>query len=159
MANEDIILEQMLRNKLFKAFASAETEGEADPYIRTRVKPKKGSSAFGPVQLTKGKVEDYVTRNLLPEDSATFARNILIPMQQDMLKYGGSDMIPGKEHLDYGQGGGFPVEFRPMLDKLSKDMLMVDYKQSGGNIDEMIVKWRGKEPEERYKKNIKRYFK
>ena len=155
----DKVLEMMLRNKLYKAYSLAETEGESDPYIRTRVKPKRGSSAFGPVQITKGKLEDYVTRNLLPEDSAQFARDIVLPMQVEMLKYGGSDMIAGKEHLDYGQGGGFPVEMRPMLDKLGKDMLMIDYKQTGGDIDKMITKWRGKEAEERYKASIKRYFK
>lgn len=39
---------------IYKGLSYAETGGEENPYIRTKVIPKGGSSAFGPVQITKG---------------------------------------------------------------------------------------------------------
>ena len=46
---------------IYKAISFAETGGEKNPWIRTNSIPKsgKGSTAYGPVQITGSLLDDY----------------------------------------------------------------------------------------------------
>lgn len=154
-----------LPDMLFKAFAEAETGSFKNKYIRTAHQPKGGSSAFGPVQITHTKLLDYLERNdknkigLSPE-SIKFAQEVMLPMQNLMLKYGGKDMKPGYEDYDYGGSGKFDIEkYGPAYEKLAKEMLMYDYKLAGGDINKTIKSWRGVSNDERYNKIVRSMFK
>jgi len=46
-------------DELYDAFQHAETGGESNQWIRTKVRPEAGSSAYGPVQTTKTLVDLY----------------------------------------------------------------------------------------------------
>jgi hypothetical protein len=164
MADELMALAQQaqrakLADELYGAFAYGETGSFKNPWIRTTHKPKGGSSAFGPVQITNTKLVDYVTRanqtGLSPE-SIEFAVNVLLPMQEKMLKYGGSDMVPGFEDYDYGGTGKFDTEkYAQAYEKLAKEMLLHDYERSGGDMDGTIKLWRGVADDKRYNEAVK----
>ena len=86
------------------------------PWIRTK-KEDSGSSAYGPGQLTKkllgaftepGERRFYDVENLNKEMYEKFFAH-----QEKALKYGGVDMIPGMEHMDYGGPGEWLETDRP----------------------------------------------
>ena len=147
---------------IYKGLSYAETGGEENPYIRTKVIPKGGSSAFGPVQITKGLLNDVINRNLLSSESSKFAQDIMLPMQQQMLKYGGKDMVAGKEMYGYGETGGFDVKaYGEQYKTLANELIQIKLKEATDkqgkvNIDKFLKRWRGKEPEKSYRK---RFFK
>jgi hypothetical protein len=45
---------------VYEAIAEAETGGEPNAWIRTRYAPAQGSTAYGPVQLTKSLAKGYL---------------------------------------------------------------------------------------------------
>ena len=144
--------------KTYKSISSAETAAEEDPWIRTRVVPKGGSSAFGPAQVTMGKAIDYADRSDqtgMSEESVDFIDNTLVPMQEKMLKYGGKDMKPGFEAFDYGGKGDFKEEDKAKYEKMSKEMIKHDLENTDGDKEKFLKKWRGKEPDKGY---IKRFM-
>jgi len=145
---------------IYKGLSLAETGGEENPYIRTRVIPEGGSSAFGPVQITRGLLNDVIDRNLLSPESVQFTQEIMLPMQQQMIKYGADDMIPGKEMYGYGETGGFDVEaYGDNYKKLANELIQLKLKESmdeKGNVDmdKFLTRWRGKKPEKNYRKKF-----
>jgi len=48
-------------DRAYKAFVAAET-GDPEAFIRTKYAPAGGSTAYGPAQLTKRKLQDYRKR-------------------------------------------------------------------------------------------------
>lgn len=156
-----------VEDRLYDAFASAETGSFVNPWIRTTSQPKGGSTAYGPTQITRTKASDYAGLNpkgrkkaVISPESVKFVKEVLIPMQDKMNKYGGKDMKPGFEAYDYGGSGEFDVEnYGDAYKKLAKEMLMYDYNQAGGDIDKTIRLWRGVADDERYNKEVKSKFK
>lgn len=86
--NED---ERIFRDKIVKI----ESGGLAQPYARTGIRPEggqSGSSAYGPAQITKGLIVNYLTkRGKLFEDSEVEAMLNLMDRQKVALKIGGRD--------------------------------------------------------------------
>lgn len=93
--------------RFYNAIRFAETGSEKNPWIRTRVAPKGGSSAFGPVQITRGKASDYFDRfPSIMSGSAEFYNTTMAPMYANFLKYGREPNKPGYEkRWDYGGYG------------------------------------------------------
>ena len=150
-------------DNIYESLSRAETGGEENPYIRTKVQPPKGSSAFGPTQITMGLINGALKNNLLSPQTEKFAKEVMVPMQEKMLEYGGEDMVPGMEQYDYGQTGGFDVEkYSKEYEQLSKELINIlmeevakEAKTTGDiNIGAFLKKWRGKEPDKGYKERF-----
>lgn len=142
---------------LYEALALAETGGEENPWIRTRVIPKGGSSAFGPVQITKGLLESAIRNKVLSSESAEFAQQVMLPMQQKFLQHGNTGKLPAElRAFDYGGTGNFDVESHgDMYRQLANELIQHELKRtmSNGNIDldAFLKAWRGKSPEKKYR--------
>ena len=151
---------------LYDALSLAETGGEENPWIRTKVNPidpetgkKKGSTAFGPVQITKGLIENAIKNKVFTPETLKFVNEVMIPMQTSFIKYGAEDMIPGKEMFDYGQTGGFDVDtYEDAYKKMANELIQHELKRTmtDGNVNlgAFLKEWRGREPEKRYKKRF-----
>jgi len=143
---------------LYDALSHAETGGEIDKWIRTNYNPPDkiladgtikpvGSSAFGPVQITRalatneGRFDAYF--NQLTPETQKFIREVYNPMQQKMNKYGGEDMQPGFEQFDYGQSGGFDPQYRDEYEKMAKELIEMKWIQSGRNSNRLLELWKG----------------
>jgi hypothetical protein len=129
----------------YRALAHAETGGEANPWIRTKVRPPAGSSAFGPVQITRGLASDPQYFDRLSPESQAFVTDHLWPMQDVMLRYGGKDMQPGMEDWDYGQTGRFPVEQQENYKKFAKELIGLMSQKHAGDLGGFVQAWRGKD--------------
>lgn len=151
---------------LYDAITNAETGSFDDPWIRTTAKDTPGgSSAFGPAQITFKKAADYAgmhpdgrTTSVLSPESVQFVADVMAPMQQNMLKYGGSDMKEGWEDFDYGGSGEFDVEKHgDAYKQLADEMMAYDYATNNGDIDSFIESWRGvpENKDERYYKAVR----
>lgn len=148
-----------MADKEYKALQKAETGGEKDPWIRTKVNPPGGSTAFGPIQITMSKAIDYANRadqTGLSPDTVKFIRETFVPMQKKMSQYGGKDMKPGFEAYDYGGTGNFKEEDKIKYEKMGVEMIRYDMERSGGDQDKFLKTWRGDNPEPLYKEE---YFK
>jgi len=132
-----------IEDDLYRAVSAAEFRDNTPKdqrWIRTRHQPPKGSSAFGPVQITKKKAVDYSKRGKLSPEGMTFVEQML-PIWNQMLKVGG---LPNAGEFDYGGTGNFPKEQRDEYESLGKEMLGVDFNRAGGDLDKMLEFWRGK---------------
>lgn len=136
-----------MESDFYKAINSAEFRDgtpQEKQWIRTRVIPKRGSSAFGPIQITRDKAIDYMSRGFLsPEASSTVEQ--MTPMWNKMLKVGNT---PLAGEYDYGKSGNFPVQLRPSYISLGEEMLSHDLDNSGGNYIKATESWRGKSSRE-----------
>ena len=149
---------------IYSALSNAETGGEENPWIRTKVMPKDGSTAFGPVQITSGLVTDALARKKLSNESIKFATEVLLPMQINFAKYGGKDMVEGKEVYDYGQTGGFDSDtYAESYQRLANELINMKIAESSKNgvrdINAFLKKWRGKKPEKGYLQRFNKKFK
>jgi len=143
---------------LFDAFFAAEMRSEKDraqPYIRTNYRDAKGgSTAYGPVQITKTLVDDYIDRKskLFEEDELVFL--------DKMSKQGAKFNKSGNEsketykdfdvNFDYGGAGDLiqTEEDEAMYKKVATKMLQNHLDEADGDIDKAIEKWRGKDETE-----------
>lgn len=133
--------------------ANAETGGEKDPWIRTRIAPKEGSTAYGPIQITKRRVEDALNRGLIQDpEVAQWARDRFIPHADTMLKHGRmKGKIPDYDpRFDYGGPGDFNDTDKLMYSRLG-EMMIEDVKKRVGNDPAAIMKdWHGADPDSGY---------
>lgn len=90
-----------------RAIIRAQTGGQPDPWIRTKHRPKGGSTAYGPSQVTWTKIADYYDR--YPEAMAAhkdFIQNTLKPMYSNFIKYGNQPHKKGYDkRWQYGGSG------------------------------------------------------
>ena len=107
-----------LASRIYEGLAHAETGSEKDPFIRTRVIPEGGSSAFGPVQVTQGLIRDD-RFNKFEDIDTNNMREQLNLQSEEFLKYGNNDwkkmLEAGKinqqvadharDNLEYGKKG------------------------------------------------------
>ena len=142
-------MENITIDDLYTAIEQAET-GDIDVgkdgmgrYIRTRV-DNSGSSAFGPVQMTKGLLSGPGYSDIgFTEEEDLFIKNILIPQADNLLKYGGDDMVKGMERYDYGGRGDFTAADTSKYKDVAKKIMDFEYKRAGKDLDNFIQNWRG----------------
>ncbi len=140
-------------NEEYTRLQRAETAGEKDPWIRTREIPKEGSSAYGPVQLTKGLAELTLKAGYFKDNPEVekWIKNKFIPHGFRLLKHGKMEgKIPDYDsRFDYGGAGDFNEQDKRMYERANKIILCKELEK---NPDLDIPKyWRGKEPEESYR--------
>jgi hypothetical protein len=134
-------------NLLYDAIEQHEHRGAIDAknydsFIRTKSKKGKGSSAYGPIQLTHGKLLDLTTPGKrayydVENVDPTF-HNIMVQQGSDMLEFGGSDMPKegvtedGRDvsMYDYGQPGimGNTTRDREKYKRMGIQILEGDYR-------------------------------
>ena len=114
-----------------------------DPFIRTKAAGS-GSSAYGPVQLTRNKLLDITTPGKRAyydiESVDVDFYNSLVEQGNNMLEYGGSDMPEGGvtkdgqdvSMYDYGESGvvGNTTKDRENYKKLAIQMLEGSYRSA-----------------------------
>lgn len=133
-------------DRIYNAVAFAETGGESNPWIRTRLRPAGGSTAYGPAQLTIGKAEDYFTRHhkALAQFQAFFIR--FQAQACKFLRWGGVDNLPdGLKKYDYGGAGDISGNTSDMRDyvRFCKAIMQIDLQGVDYNLGRFIEKWRG----------------
>ena len=157
---------------LYSAIQSAETGKEvgAGKFIRTRHAPKEGSSAYGPAQITKGRMTDALNFGIIPPGNTElvdYAKRF-IAQANKFLKYGkNKDMGLAGYHKRYDYGGAgdlTSLKDQALYHKVAKLMIKDSYKnaqdvnraasasgpagrpsRSGGNEDDiqrMLAGWR-----------------
>lgn len=135
---------------MYSSLAHAETGGEVDPWIRTRARPEGGSSAYGPVQLTKGFVNDFTSRRtgeFTPQQLATASN--LSGQADKFLQYGGESELEGYEpKWDYGGSGSLTTDVdKSGYKDLAKQLIRMQWQASGNDATKFLQLWRGKTPE------------
>tara|TARA_R100000234_G_scaffold112474_1_gene86162 strand:+ start:800 stop:1360 length:561 start_codon:yes stop_codon:yes gene_type:complete len=155
-------MEDITIDDLYLGIEEAET-GNLNPgmarYIRTK-KIGSGSSAFGPVQMTKAILSGpgYSDMKFTDEEDS-FVKNVLIPQADNFLKYGGDDMIEGMERYDYGGPGDFTPADTSMYKQVAKKVMAYEFgpMRAKGDVDTFIQNWRGESEEEdpRYYKAVR----
>lgn len=155
-------------NALYNAFKQAETGGVPDPWIRTMAVPKGGSTAYGPVQITRTLAEDYLKRHkdlFNTEEIAYLER--FIEQGRLFAKYGREPDKPGYDpRYEYGGSGDLTSsEDKAVYERVAKKMLMQHYKNNKGNLEDTIKEWRfgassskGRQNDERYYEEIENTF-
>jgi len=158
---------------VYKAMSSAETAAAPDPFIRTTISTAPGSSAYGPTQITKKLVDDYLTRKsdlFTPAQTAFLEK--MSKQGEVMLDMGNGDWknlpddwskeIDGETYtaadyktFEYGGPGVLrSPEDKALYEQVAKIMLAEHIRENDGDIAAAIQQWRGREngmaPEEDY---------
>jgi hypothetical protein len=158
--------QQMFRDNIVQI----ETGGLDETFIRTQVNGS-GSSAYGPMQITRGLTKGYLaTKSALFTESELSAMNEMAERQRISLKIGGVDLPRyqkgGSEHaqakvwaarygfdsvdeflkaFDYGGDLGLAgnAEFELSYEKFARKMLNDHLKGAGGDDLEAASRWHG----------------
>lgn len=141
-------------NTAYRKLKAAETLGEKDPWIRTRVIPKKGSSAYGEAQITRTLSKDYLDRGKFKDipEIEKWVKDKFIPHSELLLKHGRmKGIIKGYDpKYDYGGTGDFSEQDKIMYERMGKTILRKKIEEKP-DID--IPKfWHGTEPSKEYRK-------
>lgn len=134
-------------DKLYTAFASAETGGIEDPYIRTRAQDpssNRHSSAYGPVQITYTLAEDYLNNkpDLFTKEERKYLERFV--GQGKMMLWNSQGVNSDRAELAYGgQGYLNSPEDKKMYEKVAKKMLVDTFRRNNGNLQATITAWRG----------------
>jgi hypothetical protein len=140
-------------DKVYRALSKAETGGEKNPWIRTREIPEDGSSAWGPVQMTRTLVKDYLKR--MPDEfdvnQTAFGKN-LISQADKFLEFGNEPNKPGYDPIyEYGGTGHLTRDNDKVLyENLAKRIIELKLQDSGGDMSSFLKDWRGSSPSESY---------
>lgn len=155
---------------LYAGIEEAET-GHLNPgmdrYVRTSASTE-GSSAFGPVQMTKKILSGvgYSDIKFTDEEDA-FVQNVLIPQANKFLKYGNEPKLEGYDiKYDYsdndipGSGvGDFTPADTTMYKQVAKKVMAYEFgpMRAKGDVDTFIQNWRGKSEQDdpRYYKAVR----
>jgi len=157
-------------DEFWDSFQKAETGGNKDPWIRTTASNAKGgSSAYGPVQLTRSLVSEYSKNNPKVIEDAGLSEFAIKYMDQadEFLIHGNNE---GKidfydPNYDYGgKGHLYGAEDQESYSKLTK-VLMGDLwekaKKTKDPVENLIKYWRWGEKDAKIKnrETDPRYFK
>lgn len=130
---------------LYDMIAKAETGGETNPFIRTRVAPPEGSSAYGPAQITKTLAEDFLKRNpdLFSKEEKTYLKRF-IAQGVKFLRYGKEPNKKGYEpRFDYGGEGELTSEEdKELYNKVARKMISYTYTKNNEDIEATLREWR-----------------
>jgi len=140
-------------NQLYALVSNAETGGEKDPYIRTRVAPKEGSTAFGPVQITgrliRGHLSPANVGRFTPEEQAFMRR--MDSQAALFAKFGKEPAKPGYDaRYDYG-GSGDLIKTdadKKTYEQVAKKMMAYELERAKGDPRKAVEQWRGKKQSE-----------
>jgi len=142
-------------NPQMAAVVQVETGGEKNPWIRTKSIPEKGSTAYGPLQVTKGLAEKFLKdKDFTPEETKYLKR--FVAQADKFNKYGDNPVRPDEKvkekegydpRYDYGGEGELTSE----ADKAMywQVMTKVFNKVIGDETDPEVIakKWHGGEDE------------
>jgi hypothetical protein len=130
---------------LYEAIANAETGGIKDPFIRTKYAPEQGSTAYGPVQLTRGLAKGYLDTqsDMFDEDEKQYLQRFV--QQGDLFaRYGKEPSKAGYDpRYDYGGTGILNTdEDKEMYKQVTEKMLREIYDRHDGDIEKTWQEWR-----------------
>jgi len=130
---------------LYGAIASAETGSESDPWIRTKFAPPKGSTAYGPCQLTRSLAEDYLNKraSLFTKEEKEYLQRF-IEQGKLFAKFGKEPNLAGyQKKYDYGGKGHLRSAFNKRLYKQVVTKMLGDiYTRHEGNLESTWIEWR-----------------
>ncbi len=132
---------------LYHALQYAETGGEKDPFIRTRVAPKAGSTAYGPVQMTGSLIRDYLKRKpqIFDEAEKAYAQR-LVAQADKFATFGRNPKAPGYDaRFDYGGSGeaATTAQDRILYGRVAAKLIDQQLRESGGDLQKFLARWRG----------------
>lgn len=131
-------------DRLYNSLAYAETGSQSNPWIRTTVQPKGGSTAYGPLQITGSLVRGHLAPGNVERynpDEVAFMQRMDAQAKQ-FAKWGGTKKNPTYE---YG-GPGDLVQSdtdKAMYAQVAKKMLGYELEKSGGDTLGAVERWRG----------------
>lgn len=142
---------------LYEALAKVETGGQANPFIRTKVRTEAGSSAYGPVQITGTLAADLLAR--FPGRFNAEQRWYLERFgwqAERFLKYGGRPDLPGyQKRFDYGGTGVLDTEYdRWLYRQVALIFIKILYEEQG-SLEQFAYRWRGARSDSYYKKLVR----
>ena len=160
-------------DKFYDSFKKAETEGLNDPWIMTMVRNAPGgSTAYGPVQITKGLVDGSEAKGLFKGTSVE-AWVDMFQAQGDKFNYHGNEegnLTDFDSTYDYGGSGHLTTDadkanYRKMADILIRDH-WEQVKDTDRPVENLIKLWRWgpdsykdpAHPDYKTVDNDKRYF-
>lgn len=128
----------------YQNFKRAEV-GDLEGFIRTNHAPEQGSSAYGPVQMTRDLVADMVNNNhiKLPDDLKDYTKRF-IQQGNNFLKYGKEPNKPGYDkRYEYGEAGDLTsAQDKKDYKRLAKLIIKYHYDLVDGDTDKLINAWR-----------------
>jgi hypothetical protein len=143
--------------QVYDAVALAETGGEKDPFVRTKVTDGAPSSAYGPVQITYSLAEGHLDQGLFKEDP-------------EMEEYVKKFIDQGKKFIHYSQGkindsrfapGGkgelLSAEDEENYKKMAMKIMEKDLNRVGGDTSRFAREWRFGQ-KDAYLKSDDKYF-
>lgn len=141
----------------YVSVSHAETGGEKNPFIRTKVKDAPGgSTAFGPVQIT-GKLAEGAHKSGYLKKSKEFYEKEMKP-RYDKMKYHGNNKGKIKDYnprYDYGGDAEFDSEKHGKdYEDFAKEVMAGVAKEAKDDENKFVEKWRGKS-----EKDDPKYFK
>jgi uncharacterized membrane protein (UPF0127 family) len=148
--------------QLYRAVASAETGGEPDPWIRTKYREAPGgSTAYGPVQLTRTTAEGYQTK--YPQFFTAPQLAYLEKYKQQGKQFAYHGNMEGKvpdfnAQYDYGGTGSLTnAADKTMYGEVAQRML-AHHQQTTPNTLKAVERWRGVPPgkDKRYYRAVQR---
>lgn len=130
---------------LMEAIAQVETGGESDPFVRTRVTPKGGSTAYGPLQVTKTLVDAYLRNRsdiFTPEEVEYLER-----FQEQAEKFNEFGNEPDKEgydaRYDYGGQGELNSEADRNMYWQVFSKMFTDTVEGSKDLETVAKRWHG----------------
>jgi hypothetical protein len=135
-------------DRFYDAFQNAETGKIKDPWIRTKVNIAPGSSAYGPVQITRGLVDKSEAQGLFKGTSIESWVDDF-QKQGDMFLYHGNmkGKIPDYDpNYDYGGSGHLNTDKDKANYKIMSDLLLKDawkgVKNTKNPVENLIKVWK-----------------
>ena len=135
------------------AIQRAETGSEKDPFIRTRYRPKGGSTAYGPGQITGQTLRDFNTRHPGEFTEVKDYMGTLIDQSREFARYGAEPNKPGYEaRFDYGGSGNpaakdpekYNVVQRGVLRGMAKDLFgEIPSELTKDQRERLVTRYRG----------------
>jgi len=150
--------------EMFGRIQQAETGGLGDPFIRTMYRDAPGgSSAYGPVQITKGLAEGFKRNHadLFDADEIAYLDRF-IEQGKKFLKYGNQKNLPTDlRKYDYGGEGDLTSpEDKEMYQRVATKMINYYWEKYGGDAEKVGNAWRyGEASSQTMRNDDSRYFK
>lgn len=111
--------------ELCAALQQAETGSEKNPWIRTKFRPKGGSTAYGPGQITGQTLRDFNTRYPQNFSDVSDYMKDLISQSEQFAKYGNEPKKKGYDaKWDYGGTGNILLKDSEKYNKVQRGVLM-----------------------------------
>lgn len=129
-------------NEVYNRLTSAEMLGQKDLWIRTKHIPKKGSSAYGPVQMTREFARSAIKNKFFEKDKELkkWVQTKFIPHADLLLHHGTNPYWKTPKPKDYnpiyeyGGGGDYAEQDKIMYEKMAKTVIREELRKNP-NID------------------------